>query len=113
MKNRYKYMWILDDMKAPSFVTIGNFIRDNLTTTIEDIFVAINKIIFEKENADLNHTYIDGTKIEANANKYSWVWKKSCIKNRDKTFEKVSELIEEINKEDLQFINVKIEKRSE
>ena len=28
------------------------------------------------ENVDLNHVYIDGTKIEANANKYSWVWKK-------------------------------------
>ena len=34
------------------------------------------------ENVDLNHVYIDGTKIEANANKYSWVWKKSCEKNQ-------------------------------
>ena len=112
-KTDIRYMWLLDDMKAPSFATIGNFIRNNLTNTIENIFVEINKVIFQKEKVDLNHTYIDGTKIEANANKYSWVWKKSCIKNRDKTFEKVSEIIDIINVEDLELMNVKIEKRSE
>lgn len=100
-------------MKASSFATIVNFIRENLTGTIENIFAEINKVIFQKENVDLEHTYIDGTKIEANANKYSWVWKKSCIKNRDKTFEKVSEIIDIINDEDLKLLNVKIEKRSE
>ena len=57
--------------------------------------------------------YIDGSKFEANANKYSWVWKKSCIKNRDKTFEKVSEIIDIINVEDLELMNIKIEKSSE
>ena len=62
-KTDIRYMWLLDDMKAPTFVTIGNFIRDCLTTNIEDIFVAINKVIFEKENVDLTHTYIDCTKI--------------------------------------------------
>lgn len=112
-KTDIRYMWILDDMKAPSFATIGNFIRENLTSTIENIFVEINKVIFQKEHVDLEHTYIDGTKIEANANKYSWVWKKSCIKNRDKTFEKVSEIIDIINVEDLELMNIKIEKRSE
>ena len=112
-KTDIRYMWLLDDMKAPSFVTIGNFIKENLTSKIEEIFTDINKVIFEMENVDLTHTYIDGTKIEANANKYSWVCKKSCIKNRDKTFEKVTELIEEINKEDLQTFSVKIETRSE
>ena len=106
-------MWLLVDMKAPSFATIENFIRNNLTHTIENIFVEINKVIFQKEKVDLDHTYIDGTKMEANANKYSWVWKKSCIKNRDKTFEKVSEIIDIINVEDLELMNVKIEKRSE
>ncbi len=112
-KTDIRYMWILDDMKAPSFVTIGNFIRENLTDNIERIFTRINKIIFEKEHVDLEHVYIDGTKIEANANKYSWVWKKSCIKNRDKIFEKITKLIEEMNTLDLQFIDIKIEKRNE
>lgn len=112
-KTDIRYMWILDDMKAPSFVTIGNFIRDDLTNSIENIFVAINKVIIEKENIDLEHTYIDGSKFEANANKYSWVWKKSCITNRDKVFKKVTEIIEKINTEDLVILNTKFEKREE
>ena len=45
-KTDIRYMWILDDMKAPSFATLGNFIREDLTNSIENIFVAINKVIF-------------------------------------------------------------------
>ena len=89
-----QYMWLLDGMAAPSFSTFGNFIRDELTSSIEDIFLAINQVIFGKDKVDLEHTYIDGTKIEANANKYTWVWKKSCTVNRDKVFLKVTELLE-------------------
>lgn len=112
-KTDIRYMYLLEDMKAPTFVTIGNFIRDDLTDTIENIFIEINKVIFEKDNVDLSHTYIDGTKIEANANKYTWVWKKSCITNRDKTFIKISEIIEKINNEDLSFLGIKFEIRTE
>ena len=112
-KTDIRYMWLLDDMKAPTFATIGNFIREDLTDSIENIFLAINKVIFEKDNVDLNHTYIDGTKIEANANKYTWVWKKSCITNRDKIFEKVSEIIEKMNNEDLSLLGIKFETRTE
>ena len=53
--------------------------------------------IFQKEQVDLNHVYIDGTKISANASKYSWVWKKSCEKNRIKLFTKITELLENMN----------------
>ena len=63
-----RYMYLLDEMKAPSHATFGNFIRDELTTSIEQIFQDINRYIFEVDKVDLKHTYIDGTKIEANAN---------------------------------------------
>lgn len=106
-------MYLLDDMTAPTFATIGNFIRENLTNTIENIFIEINKVIFEKQKVDLEHVYIDGTKIEANANKYTWVWKKSCITNRNKVFCKITELIEKMNKEELMLLGVKFEIRTE
>ena len=35
---------------------------------------------------------IDGTKLKSNAGNYTWVWKKSCIKNRNKVFAKITEL---------------------
>ncbi len=108
-----RYMYLLDEMKAPSFATFGNFIRNELTDTIEQIFADVNAYIFEKDHVDLDHTYIDGTKIEANANKYTWVWKKSCIKNRDKMFVKISELIDSMNVEVLNLFGLKFDTREE
>ena len=108
-----RYMWLLDGMKAPSFMTFDNIINNELCDKIEEIFLAINREIIELEGVDLEHTYIDGTKIEANANKYTWVWKKSCLKNRDKVFVKVTDLIERMNEKALAGFGVRIDTRSE
>lgn len=72
--------------------------KDYLVNCIDDIPSKINSYIFKQEQVDLSHIYIDGTKITANASKYSWVWKKSSVKNRDKVFNKITELLNEINK---------------
>lgn len=96
-KTDIRFMWLLQEEKAPSFMTINNFMNHCLTGNIEDIFNEINSYIFEKEQVDLNHIYIDGTKITANANKYSWVWKKSSIKYRQNVFKKITALLKEIN----------------
>lgn len=111
-KTDIRYMWLLNGQKAPSHMKIDNFMKDELTVGIEDILREINEYIFEQEKVDIEHVYIDGSKIVANANKYSWVWKKSSIKNRDKTFVKVTALIEEMNQTLLNH-GVKIELRKE
>ena len=92
-----RFIWILDEENAPSHMTISNFIHSELAGNLQDIFDDINRCIFEQLDVDLNHAYIDGTKIEANANKYTWVWKKSCIKSRNNVFGKLSALLEDIN----------------
>ena len=112
-RNDIRYMYLLDEMKAPTFATFGNLIRNELTDSIEQIFMDINAYIFPKDHVDLQHTYIDGTKIEANANRYTWVWKKSCMKNRQKTFDKISILIDAMNQEVLGYLGLKLEKREE
>lgn len=71
----------------------------------------MNAYLFEKDHVDPEHTYIDRTKIEANANRYTWVWKKSCTKNREKVFGKISILIDAMNQEVLGYLGVKLEKR--
>lgn len=111
--NDIRYMYLLDEMKAPTFATFGNFIRNELTASIEQIFTDINTYIFTKDHVDLQHTYIDGTKIEANANRYTWVWKKSCMKNRQKVFDKISILIDAMNQKVLGYLGIKLEKREE
>lgn len=112
-KTDIRFIWLLDGTPAPSFMTISNFMNEFLVCNIEEIFNDINSYIFEKEHVDLQHVYIDGTKLEANANKYTWVWKKSCLTNRDKVFLKLTHLIEEINQTDLIFHNVEIGTREE
>ena len=97
-KTDIRFMYLLDEHPAPSHMTIDNFMNDVLSVSISDIFNEINGYIFKEENVDVNHVYIDGTKIAANANKNSWVWKKSSVKNRKKTFDKVTVLLDEINK---------------
>ena len=77
-KTDIRFIWLLDGTKAPSYSTIANFMNQMLNDKIENIFNDINTYIFTEEAVDLKHVYIDGTKLEANANKYTWVWKKAC-----------------------------------
>lgn len=98
-KTDIRFMWLLDDEEAPSHMTIQNFIHDELSLSLEEIFNDINSYIFEEEAVDLSHAYIDGTKIEANANKYTWVWKKSCIKSRNNVFVRLKGFLAEMNED--------------
>ena len=95
-KVNIRFMYLMDNQR-PSYRTFGYFINEILESSIEDIFNDINKAIFEKDNVDLNHIYIDGSKFEANANKYSWVWKKATEKSRYRLYEKITSLFIEIN----------------
>ena len=111
-KTDIRFMWLLQEREAPSHMTINNFMNNCLIRSIEDIFNEINRYIFSQENVDLEHIYIDGTKLVANANRYSWVWKKSSVKNRSKTFEKITALLDEINVQ-IALMGVKFDIRSE
>ena len=95
-KVNIRFMYLMDN-ERPSYRTFGYFINEVLESSIEDIFNDINKAIFEKDNVDLNHIYIDGSKFEANANKYSWVWKKATEKSRYRLYDKITKLFDEIN----------------
>lgn len=91
-----RYMYLMDH-QTPSYRTFSYFITNVLGSSIEDIFYDINRILFDKEQVDLNHVYIDGSKFEANANKYTWVWKKATEKSGYKLFGKITALPDEIN----------------
>lgn len=111
-KTDIRFMWLLEDRPAPSHMTIDNFMKHRLVGSIEGIFIKINEYIFEQQGVDLNHVYIDGTKLRANANMYSWVWKKSCVTSRNKVFAKVTKLLCLMN-EMVQYHGVKFGTRDE
>lgn len=91
-----RYMYLMD-YETPSYGAFGYFIREELQESIDKIYDAITKQIVKEEHIDLQHLYIDGTKLEANANKYTWVWKKGTEKSRYKLFQKITALMTEMN----------------
>ena len=97
-KVNIRFMYLMDH-HTPSYRTFGYFINEVLQDKVENIFNDINQAIFNEEHVDLQHIYIDGSKFEANANKYTWVWKKATEKFRYKLYKKITVEIEEINKE--------------
>lgn len=88
-----RFMYLMED-EIPSFKTIGEFIS-TLEGTIHDIFVAINKTILANDDSieDRGTLYIDGTTYEANANKFTFVWKKTALKTQEKKVKRANELI--------------------
>ena len=91
-----RYMYLMD-YQRPSYNTFRYFIQTELEETVEKIFLAVTKQIIREERVDLQHLYIDGTKLEANANKYTWVWRKGTEKSRYRLFGKITALLEEMN----------------
>ena len=106
-----RFMYLMDH-RTPSYRTFGYFINEVMGDSVEELFREINRLIFEKDNVDLNHLYIDGSKFEANANKYTWVWKKATEKSRYRLFSKITSLLGEINSE-LAFSGIRIETNTE
>jgi transposase len=91
-----RIMWLTDELK-PSHQTISEFMKHHLKESIETLFYDLNQYIIDKEKIDTERLYIDGTKIEANANKYKFIWKGSIEKFRDKLYKKISKQIEKLN----------------
>lgn len=96
-KVNIRYQYLMDGQK-PTYRTFGYFINNVLKDKIETISEDVCKHIIQIDHVDLNHIYIDGSKFEANANKYTWVWKKATVKSRYRLFGKISALLGSINK---------------
>ena len=110
-QNDIRLMYLSDEA-TPTHMTICNFINTYLLDNIENISNDIVKYIIKKRNIDIRTLFIDGTKIEAFPNKYTWVWKNACITNRDKQFKYIEELFKKINNDDILDINTYFEVKS-
>ena len=91
-----KFKFLLQDSKVPSYSTFARFL-DKTNDLLPDLFEQFVKKIFELENISTDTIYIDGTKIEAYANRYTFVWKGSIEKYRLRLDEKIELLITEFN----------------
>ena len=92
MVENIAYMW-LSGMQTPDFRTINIFRSKRLADKFEKIFTQIVCLLNEEGLVSLKVQYIDGTKIESVANKYTFVWKGSTEKNKAKLEEKVKTVL--------------------
>ena len=74
-----RFIYLLNQ-ETPSYVTISKFLNNIVVKHFEAIFVSITKTILLKYNFCFDDCFIDGTKIEANANKYKFVYKPTTFK---------------------------------
>lgn len=91
------FIWLCGGQR-PDFRTINTFRSERLKESIELLFSYVVKIFVEIGSISIKEQFIDGTKIEANANKYSFVWKKSVEKNKAKLEAKIKLILADISK---------------
>lgn len=104
------FRWLLQGYKAPDHATISRFRKDYLSNeVVEDLFYQQVNYLATQSEILFENVFIDGTKIEANANRYTFVWKKAILKNEAKMFDKILVLLETINLEELEQFTVQKE----
>ena len=91
------FMWLCG-MTPLDHMTINRFRGERIAPVFENIFTSVIELLAARGLITLDTYFLDGTKIEANANKYTFVWKKATEGYRDKLREKVHRHLEEIDR---------------
>ena len=89
------FIW-LSGYEKPDFITINRF-RNRLKDEINNIFTQLVLVLATKGYVSLDVEYVDGTKIESKANKYTFVWRKTVERNRARLIEKVKALLAQVD----------------
>ena len=89
------FWWLLDGFRKPDHCMISRF-RQKMGSQIEQVFYAVVRYLLGIGEISGENLFIDGTKLEANANRYSFVWKKAVSKNEQKLRAKLPGILENI-----------------
>ena len=95
LKRDVHFIW-LAGYEQPDFITINRF-RNRVKHEINNVFTQLVLLLNAKGLVTLDVEYIDGTKIESKANKYTFVWRKTVEKNRAKLLEKIRVLLSQVD----------------
>lgn len=85
------FMW-LSGMSTPDHNTINRFRGVRLQQSLKPIFNQVVLLLCEEGLLNIKDLYTDGTKIEANANRYTFVWGKAIKHNRERIKEQLNDL---------------------
>jgi transposase len=99
LRENIYFIW-LSGMSRPDFTTVNNFRSKRLKEAVDDVFGSVVEIMIKGGYIRAENLFVDGTKIEANANRYSYIWKKNVERQEDMINSRVKKLLKHI--EDLQ-----------
>ena len=89
------FMYLLEGKPAPDHATFARFISLHFAQCSKKTLAEVSKLLYSLGEISGKSIFIDGTKIESVANKYTFVWKKAITKNQAKLFDKILVFVEE------------------
>ena len=69
---RVDFMWLLENGKAPDHTTLSQFRTGRCAEAIDDLFYQYVQLLEKEEEVDHKSVFIDGTKIESRAGRYTF-----------------------------------------
>ena len=105
---RVDFMWLLEEEPVPDHATLARF-RKRCANVIEGLFYQYVQLLEKQGETDHETVFIDGTKIESCAGRYTFCWRGSVEKKLQKVQEKVKALAELDSLEDLELLLEKSE----
>ena len=91
LQENVHFMWLSGQSK-PDHNTINDFRGKRLKGKFKNIFNQVVGLLAEQGVLSLKELYVDGTKIEANANRYTFVWGKSIKTSKERIRKQLKEL---------------------
>ena len=89
------FMFLLEGAPAPDHSTFARFRSIHFAACSKRILAEMSNTLFDLGEISGETIFIDGTKIEASANKYTFVWKKAVTRNQEKLLIKLADLVAE------------------
>ena len=98
LEENIHFMWLSGD-QTPDFRTINDFRGKRMKEVIEEVFSAVVEQLVSKGYVKLENYFVDGSKIEADANKHKVVWEKRRKRYEGNVKAKIKELLQVIEAE--------------
>lgn len=103
VKENIHFMW-LAGMNRPDHNTINRFRSERLKDVLKQLFAQVVLMLNQEGFLDIKDIYTDGTKIEANANKYTFVWGKAIQTSKERISKQLQDIwdyTQEVAREEL------------
>lgn len=90
-KYRVDFMWLLENGKAPDHATFSRFRTGRCAEAVEDLFYQYVAYLEKQGEADHKSVFVDGTKLESRAGRYTFTWRGTAEKSLEKVKQAVLE----------------------